>query len=147
MQNKYRIRLVVNGAMLIALEIVLNRILSLNTMGLKIGLSFVPIVIGAALYGPAYAAIIYALADLIGAWLLPIGPYHPGFTACAALMGLIYGYCLYQKPATAEKTTFGRFTGHGAIPYFPKVPFEASHLSFGNANIVSCFLLIGNFIS
>ena len=24
-----------------------------------------------------------------------------------------------------------------AVPYFPKVPFEASHLSFGNANIVS----------
>ncbi len=121
MQNKYRIRLVVNGAMLIALEIVLNRILSLNTMGLKIGLSFVPIVIGAALYGPAFAAVIYAIADLIGSWLLPIGPYHPGFTACAALMGLVYGYCLYQKPQTTEKVTFGRFQGHAAIPYFPNV--------------------------
>ena len=121
MQNKYRIRLVVNGAILIALEIVLNRILSINTLGLKIGLSFVPIVIGAAMYGPAFAAIIYALADLIGAWLLPIGPYHPGFTICAALMGLVYGWCLYQKPQTSEKVTFGRFKGHGVIPYFPNV--------------------------
>ena len=34
MQNKYRIRLVVNGAILIALEIVLNRILSINSLGL-----------------------------------------------------------------------------------------------------------------
>ena len=121
MQNKYRIRLVVNGAMLIALEIVLNRFLSINTMGLKIGFSFVPIVIGAALYGPYFAAVIYGLADLLGAWLFPIGPYHPGFTVCAALMGLIYGFCLYQKQSSAEKTTFGRFEGHVKIPYFPNV--------------------------
>ena len=121
MQNKYRIRLLVNGAMLIALEIVLNRFLSINTMGLKIGFSFVPIVIGAAMYGPYFAAAIYALADLIGALLFPIGTYHPGFSICAALMGLIYGFCLYQKPSCPEKTTFGRFTGHGIIPYFPNV--------------------------
>jgi hypothetical protein len=32
-----------------------------------------------------------------------------------------------------------------AVPYFPKVPFEASHLAFGNANIVSYFRRIGDF--
>jgi hypothetical protein len=32
-------------------------------------------------------------------------------------------------------------------PYFLKVPFEASHLSLGNANIASYFLQIGDFIS
>ena len=121
MQNKYRIRLIVNGAMLIALEIVLNRFLSVNTMGLKIGFSFVPIVIGAALYGPAFAAAIYALADLLGALLFPIGIYHPGFTVCAAAMGLVYGYCLYQKPPAGIKTTFGRYKGYEKIPYFPNV--------------------------
>ena len=121
MQNKYRIRMIVNGAMLTALEIVLNRIWSINTMGLKIGFSFVPIVIGAALYGPAFAAIICALSDLLGAWLLPIGPYHPGFTVCAAIMGLVYGYCLYTKPALSEKTTIGRFRGYSKIPYFPNM--------------------------
>ena len=34
-----------------------------------------------------------------------------------------------------------------AIPYFPKVPFETSHLSFGNANIASYFNRIGDFFS
>jgi hypothetical protein len=34
-----------------------------------------------------------------------------------------------------------------AVPYFPKVPFEASHLAFGNANIVSYFRRIGDFFS
>jgi hypothetical protein len=34
-----------------------------------------------------------------------------------------------------------------AVPYFPKVPFEASHLSLGNANIASYFRRIGDFPS
>ena len=34
-----------------------------------------------------------------------------------------------------------------AVPYFPKVPFEASHLSFGNAIIVSYFRRLGDFFS
>ena len=33
-----------------------------------------------------------------------------------------------------------------AAPYFLKVPFEASHLSFGNANIISYFRRIGDFL-
>ena len=37
-------------AILVALEIVLNRFCSINTMGLKIGFSFVPIVIAATLF-------------------------------------------------------------------------------------------------
>ena len=34
-----------------------------------------------------------------------------------------------------------------AAPYFLKVPFKVSHLSFGNANIASHFRRIGDFHS
>ena len=84
-------------SLLTASEIVLNRFLSINTMGIKIGFSFVPIVIAAYLFGPVYAGITYALADFMGAILFPIGPYHPGFTVSAFLMGLSYGLFLYKK--------------------------------------------------
>lgn len=84
-------------ALLVALEIVLNRFCSINTMGLKIGFSFVPIVAAANLFGPLHAAAVYALADFLGAILFPIGPYHPGFTACAALMGFVWGWFLHSK--------------------------------------------------
>lgn len=83
--------------MLIALEIVLNRFLSFNTMGLKIGFSFVPIVVAACLFGPYCAAVVYGLSDFMGALLFPIGQYHPGFTVGAVAMGLIYGLFLYGK--------------------------------------------------
>jgi len=95
--KRISVRTVTYLALLVAVEIVLNRFCSINTMGLKIGFSFVPIVVTASLFGPVHAAAVYALADLLGAILFPIGPYHPGFTLCAALMGLVYGFFLYTK--------------------------------------------------
>ena len=92
-----KIKQLVMLSLLVALEIVLNRFLSINTSGVKIGFSFVPIVIAAYLFGPVYSGVVYAVADLMGAILFPIGPYHPGFTICAFMMGLIYGLFLYKN--------------------------------------------------
>ena len=104
MRNRDRIRFICSAAILIAIEIVLNRFLSINTLGLKIGFSFVPIVIAAVLFGPFRAGIIYCIADIVGAILFPIGPYFPGFSICAFLMGMTYGVFLYKK----EKVGFFR---------------------------------------
>ena len=82
------------AALLTALEIVLNRFCSINTSGLKIGFSFVPMVPCAMLMGPWWGAAAYALADFIGAILFPIGPYFPGFTVMAAASGMTYGLLL-----------------------------------------------------
>ena len=93
----FNVRRLVMLSLLVAAEIVFNRFLSVNTAGVKIGFSFVPIVIAAYLFGPVYAGAAYAVADLMGAILFPIGPYHPGFTVCAFLMGVCYGLFLYKK--------------------------------------------------
>ena len=61
-------------AMLIALEVVLNRFCSVNTQFLKIGFGFVPVVMAAYLYGPLPAGIVCGLSEFIGANLFPIGP-------------------------------------------------------------------------
>ena len=84
-------------ALLIALEIILSRFLSLSAWNTKIGFSFVPVVIAAILLGPVYAGIVGALADFVGAILFPIGAYFPGFTLTAFFMGLVYGLFLYKK--------------------------------------------------
>ena len=104
MKNRERLKFICFAAILIAIEIVLNRFVSNNTAGLKIGFSFVPIVIAAVLFGPVRAGIIYCIADMIGAILFPIGPYFPGFSLCAFLMGMTYGAFLYKK----EKVGFFR---------------------------------------
>ena len=104
-KNRIHLRNLVFLAMLVVIEIVLNRFLSFNTMGLKIGFSFVPIVVAAVLFGPSAAAVTYGLADFLGAILFPIGPYHPGFTACAVLMGIIWGLFLKKFSKTPYKTS------------------------------------------
>lgn len=124
-----RIRKLAYLAILIALDVVLNRFCSINTMGLKIGFSFVPIVIAASLFGPLSAAVVYALADLTGAVLFPIGTYHPGFTVCAAAMGFVYGLFLYM-PKNGEKGLFIRWK---KVRIFPNVivPALINNLVFG----------------
>ncbi len=91
------VRTLLRLAMLLALEIVLSRFLSISTPLMKIGLSFVPIAICAMLYGPLYAGIVAALGDFLGATLFPIGPYFPGFTLSAFLTGAIFGLLLHEK--------------------------------------------------
>ena len=87
---------------LLALEIVLARFLSISAWNIRVGFSFVPIVLAAMLYGPIPAATVAALGDFLGALLFPIGPYFPGFTLTAFLTGLTFGLFLYKKRGLAR---------------------------------------------
>ena len=96
--KKTTVRLTVM-AMLIGLEIVLSRFLSIPTSITKIGFAFIPVAAAALLLGPLAAGAVGALGDLLGALLFPIGAYFPGFTLTAFLMGLCYGLFLYKDAA------------------------------------------------
>ena len=91
---KLNTRKLVVLSMLIAVEIVLSRFLSISAWNIKIGFAFLPVALAAMLFGPLEAGIIGALADLLGALLFPVGPYFPGFTLTAFLMGAVYGLFL-----------------------------------------------------
>ena len=84
-------------ALLVAIEIVLSRFLSISAWNIKIGFAFVPVAIAALLLGPVWAGITAALADFLGAILFPVGPYFPGFTLTAFFMGAVYGIFFYRK--------------------------------------------------
>ena len=89
-------KLVIMGV-LVAMEIVLSRFLSFNTWNTKIGFGFIPIAAAAILLGSVEAAVCGGLADLLGATLFPIGAYFPGFTATAALTGLVFGLFFHKE--------------------------------------------------
>ncbi len=95
--KKINTRMIVYLGVLVALEIVLNRFLSINAWNIKIGFAFVPVAVAAILFGPIPAAIVAALGDFLGAILFPIGPYFPGFTLTAALMGVVKGLLLHKE--------------------------------------------------
>ncbi|MCL1787162.1 MAG: folate family ECF transporter S component [Defluviitaleaceae bacterium] len=85
-------------AMLIAMEIVLTRFLSIQLPEIRISFGFIPIVVIAILYGPLFAGLAAAIADFIGVTLFaPFAPF-PGFVATAFAAGIVYGLLLYNKP-------------------------------------------------
>ena len=61
--SKFNTRTLTSLALLTALEIVLSRFLSINAWNIKIGFSFVPIVVAALLFGPLEAGIVAALVS------------------------------------------------------------------------------------
>ena len=94
---RFSTRMLTTLALLTAIEIVLSRFLSVNAWNIKIGFSFVPVVVAAILYGPIAAGIVAALGDFVGAILFPIGTYFPGFTLTAFLTGCVFGLFLHKK--------------------------------------------------
>lgn len=84
-------------AMLVAIQVILSRFLSINLWNLKIGFAFVPIAMAGMLLGPVGAGLTGAVADLIGATLFPSGTFFPGFTLTAFITAFGYGFFLQKK--------------------------------------------------
>jgi len=95
-------RVMIFMALLISMEIVLTRFLSIQTPIVRIGFGFLPIAISGIMFGPVIGGITAAMADALGVLLFPspAGPYFPGFTLSAFITGAIYGLMLYKKPKT-----------------------------------------------
>ena len=87
-------------AVLIAMQIVLGRLASINVGSyLKIGFGFIPIAVCGILTGPVWTLLMASICDILGALLFPSGAFYWGFTLVAAIGGLIYGLFLHNhKP-------------------------------------------------
>ena len=89
-------------SVLIALEIVLSRFLSINTPIVRIGLGFIPIALCGILYGPIWAGSAAGIADFLGTFLTPYGIYPP-ITITAILTGVSLGLFLQKKKSRNVK--------------------------------------------
>ena len=92
-----RLKDLVTIALLLSLNIVLSRFLSISAWNIKIGFTFTTIFIAGYFYGPLGGALIGGLGDFLGAMLFPIGPYFYGFTVTAILTGLLFGFLLRKQ--------------------------------------------------
>jgi ECF transporter S component (folate family) len=87
-------------ALLMALDVILTRLLSINTPVLRISLGFVPVALMAAAYGPLWTGAACVIDDIVGATLFPTASFFPGFTLTAFLTGFTFGAFLHRKPVT-----------------------------------------------
>lgn len=97
-------------AVLLAMQIILSRFLSIKTPIIKISFAFVPTMLCAIWLGPKWTVLLNVLADIIGATLFPTGPYFVGYTISTGIAGLIYGLLIYKKNSNSfsDKVFFVR---------------------------------------
>lgn len=84
-------------AVLLAVQIILSRFLSVKTPILKISFAFIPSMLCAIWLGAKWTVLLNVLGDIIGATLFPTGAFFIGYTISTAISGLIYGLFLYKK--------------------------------------------------
>ena len=94
---------IVFSAMLIALEVILTRFLSIQTPIVRISFGFIPIVLIAIMYGPLFAGIGAAIGDVLGVSLFSAFAPFPGFTLTAFLAGIVYGLLLHKHPKSLPR--------------------------------------------
>lgn len=93
---------IILAGLLLAVLIIFDRFVSIKTLYLQVSFSFLPIALAAILLGPKYSCAIATLGDLIGSLLWPFGEYFIGFTIVDAVVGLIFGLCLYNNKTQGE---------------------------------------------
>ena len=101
MHKKIQATIVVG--LLIAMEIILTRVFSIENSIVRVSFEFLPVALSAILFGPLTAGIAAAIADVLGMIIFPKGAYFPGFTLSAFLNGFIYGVFLYKRNLTIFK--------------------------------------------
>lgn len=87
-------------SLLIALDVILTRFLSIQTQFLRVGFGFLPIAIAGIAYGPVWGCICGAVGDILGMLIYPTAAYFPGFTLTAALTGIVFGLILHKNKMT-----------------------------------------------
>ena len=96
-----KIRSLTACAMLLAIQVLLNYAGSISIgQSIRISFGYISNAITGMLFGPIPAMLSGILSDLLGTVLKPIGPYYPGFTISAGLVGLTYGFALYREELT-----------------------------------------------
>lgn len=63
---------------------------------IKIPLKFITVFMTGALFGPVSGGVVAAVADVLNAVLVPVGPIMPQITAVEFLYGFIYGAFFYR---------------------------------------------------
>lgn len=98
-----QVRSLTGGAMLTALNLILNSMRIIVSSMLEISFAFLAIAAAGLLYGPIMAGIIAVIADTIGFFLSPNGGFFPGFTLNAFLSGFLFGMFFYKKKVTVKR--------------------------------------------
>ncbi len=135
------------SALLMALEIILTRFLSITLPFVRIGFGFLPISIIAILYGPLWAGTAYALGDILGMLIFPAAPYFPGFTFTAFCTGAVYGLILHKREITLKRVFLAVcivcvVLNLGLDTYWLYILYDTGVVGFLPGRLIKCAIMI-----
>ena len=110
MQKLKDVKTLTTVAMLLAIAIVLGFLKIPITELIELRFQFLPIAIGAMLFGPGIGGLLGALTDILAYLVKPTGAFFPGFTICAIVSGIIYGLFFYKKKISLPRLLAGALT-------------------------------------
>ena len=145
-----KVKKLVLASLLLAILIIVERLISVQTQFLRISFAYVPIMLCAILLGPAWSSGVAALGDLIGALLFPKGAFFPGFTLSALLTGLIHGLLLYNTKNNRQflvRLIISTFTvlvfiHIGLTSLWLVIMYKRAFIAFASARIVAAAILL-----
>lgn len=105
-KNRKQLIKIILTAVLIAINIILERVPAFKSVSSHINLSVIATGFAAVYLGIPYTVAITTLGDLLGALILPFGAYNPFFTLTNAVSGLIIALFLH-KQATMPRICIG----------------------------------------
>ena len=99
MRPKFSLRTLIQVAILIALNIVLERWLSIPALNTRFGLAFAPIAFAGMLFGPVWGGVTAGVADVLGFFisLSSGGAFNPLITFSKVVSGVIFGLLLHRE--------------------------------------------------
>ena len=78
--QQWNTKKVIYLSMLVALQIILSRVFSINAWNIRIGFGFIPMIFAILYFGTKEGVLVAILSDLLGGLFLSSYPYFPGYT-------------------------------------------------------------------
>ncbi|MBO4950764.1 MAG: folate family ECF transporter S component [Clostridia bacterium] len=113
--NKTNLKKLTAGAMMAALSIILERVISLmpasNIMDIRISLSNVPLILAGILASPLVGGIAGVVSDIVGCFISGYAPF-PILTLAPFVMGFLPGFIIKNDTKSFVKLVLAIFVTH-----------------------------------
>lgn len=113
--NKTNLKKLTAGAMMAALSIILERVISLmpasNIMDIRISLSNVPLILAGILASPLIGGIAGVVSDIVGCFISGYAPF-PILTLAPFVMGFLPGFIIKNDTKSFVKLVLAIFVTH-----------------------------------
>lgn len=104
------LKVLVFAALIAALRIIIGMFPLPVGENLRILFKFIPDSVGAMVFGPLLGMCVGGIADVLGFFIFPSGPFFPGYTLSAMLTYLVFALFFYRAEVSVLRVALARLS-------------------------------------